>query len=96
MARDGGPGLERTITLGGSALLSFNGLVGAAIFALPATLMVQWGTLSPWLFLGVGISALVVIVPFARSAAQFPENGGPATYGLVFGRLPGFELGWLY
>ena len=96
MARLGSPGLERTITVGGSALLAFNGLVGAAIFALPTTLFIQWGTLSPWLFLAVGASALVVIIPFARSAAKFPESGGPATYGLVFGRLPGFELGWLY
>lgn len=77
-------------------MLSFNGLVGAAIFALPATLLIQWGALSPWLFLTVGVSALVVIIPFARSAAQFPESGGPATYGLVFGPLCGFELGWLY
>lgn len=96
LSRRGSPELERTITLGGSALLSFNGLVGAAIFALPATLLIQWGTLSPWLFLAVGIGALVVIIPFARSAAKFPESGGPATYGLVFGRLTGFEMGWLY
>lgn len=96
MARLGSPRLERSITLGGSALLSFNGLVGAAIFALPATLLTQWGALSPWLFLAVGIGALVVIIPFARSAAKFPESGGPATNGLVFGRVSGFELGWLY
>lgn len=96
MAGSGSLGLERSITLGGSALLSFNGLVGAAIFALPATLLVQWGALSPWLFLAVGISALVVIIPFARTAAKFPDSGGPATYGLVFGRLSAFELGWLY
>ena len=28
--------------------------------------------------------------------AAFPESGGPATYGRVFGRLAGFELGWVY
>jgi amino acid transporter len=88
--------LERTITVGGSALLSFNGAVGAAIFALPATLLVDWGTFSPWLFLIVAVAALLVIVPFTRSAAAFTESGGPATYGLVFGRFAGFELGWIY
>jgi len=88
--------LERTITLGGSALLSFNGVVGAAIFALPAGLLADWGTFSPWLFLIVAVAALLVIVPFTRSAAAFTESGGPATYGLVFGRLAGFELGWIY
>ena len=90
------PLLERTITVGGSALLSFNGVVGAAIFALPATLLVDWGTFSPWLFLIVAVAALLVIIPFTRSAAAFTESGGPATYGLVFGRLAGFELGWIY
>src|SRR4029078_10715837 len=88
--------MERTITVGGSALLSFNGVVGAAIFALPATLLVDWGTFSPWLFLIVAVAAFLVIIPFTRSAAAFTESGGPATYGLVFGRLAGFELGWIY
>lgn len=96
MAEAKGPSLERTITLGGSTLLSFNGVVGAAIFALPAGLLADWGTFSPWLFLIVAVAALLVIVPFTRSAAAFTESGGPATYGLVFGRLAGFELGWIY
>jgi len=88
--------LERTITVGGASLLSFNGVVGAAIFALPATLLVDWGSFSPWIFLIVAVAALLVIIPFTRSAAAFTESGGPATYGLVFGRLAGFELGWIY
>jgi amino acid transporter len=90
------PRLERTIGLGGSALLSFNGAVGAAIFALPAALLVDWGPLSPWLFLVVGVAALLVVVPFTRTAAAFSESGGPATYGLVYGRLGAFQLGWIY
>ena len=90
------PRLERTIGLGGSALLSFNGAVGAAIFALPATLAADFGAFSPWLFPLVALGALLVIVPFARSAAAFPDSGGPATYGRVFGRFAGFELGWIY
>jgi amino acid transporter len=77
-------------------LLSFNGAVGAAIFALPATLLLDWGSFSPWLFVIVGVSALLVIIPFTRSAAAFTESGGPATYGLVYGRLVGFELGWIF
>jgi APA family basic amino acid/polyamine antiporter len=88
--------LDRTISVGGSALLSFNGVVGAAIFALPASLMAEWGDFSPWFFLIVAAAALIVIIPFTRSAAAFTESGGPATYGLVFGRLAGFELGWVY
>jgi len=77
-------------------LLSFNGAVGAAIFALPATLAADFGAFSPWLFPLVALGAMLVIWPFSRSVAAFPESGGPATYGRVFGRIAGFELGWVY
>jgi len=90
------PRLERAIGAFGSGLLSFNGIVGASIFALPAVLLTDWGSFSPFLFLIVGLAALLVIIPFANSAAAFPESGGPATYGLVYGRLAAFELGWIY
>ncbi|MFL6793730.1 MAG: APC family permease [Sphingomicrobium sp.] len=88
--------LGRTIGLRGAALLSFNGAVGAAIFALPATLATDFGPFSPWLFPLVAVGAMLVVWPFARSVAAFSESGGPATYGRVFGRLAGFELGWVY
>ena len=86
----------RRIGLIGAILLSFNGAVGAGIFALPATLQADFGAFSPWLFPLVAVGAMLVIWPFARSVAAFPESGGPATYGRVFGRLAGFELGWIY
>jgi amino acid transporter len=90
------PRLSRRIGLGGALLLSFNGAVGAAIFALPATLAADFGAFSPWLFPLIALGAMLVIWPFARSVAAFPESGGPATYGRVFGRFVGFELGWVY
>ena len=90
------PRLERRIGLGGALLLSFNGAVGAAIFALPATLATDFGAFSPWLFPLIALAAMLVIWPFSQSVAAFPESGGPATYGRVFGRLAGFELGWVY
>lgn len=90
------PRLARRIGLGGALMLAFNGAIGASIFALPATLAADFGTLAPWLFPLVGAAFLLIAVPFARSVAAFPDNGGPATYGRVFGRLAGFELGWVY
>ncbi len=90
------PRLERRIGLPGAILLSFNGVLGAAIFALPATLAADFGSFSPWLFPLVALLSLAIIVPFARSAGAFPESGGPAEYGRVFGRFAGFELGWVY
>ena len=77
-------------------MLAFNGAIGASIFALPATLAADFGTSAPWLFPLVGLASLLIAIPFSRSVAAFPDNGGPATYGRVFGRLAGFELGWIY
>lgn len=88
--------LPRRIGLAGSVALSFNGAVAASIFALPATLAADFGNFSPFLFPIVAAAALLIIIPFTWSAAAFPESGGPATYGAVFGRLVGFELGWIY
>ena len=48
--RAGEPRLRRDIGFTGSAFLSFNGMVGAGIFALPGTLHAQFGAFSPWLF----------------------------------------------
>ena len=89
-------GLPRRIGVGGALMLAFNGAIGASIFALPATLAADFGTSAPWLFPLVGLASLLIAIPFSRSVAAFPENGGPATYGRVFGSLPGFELGWIY
>ena len=89
-------GLPRRIGVGGALMLAFNGAIGASIFALPATLAADFGTTAPWLFPLVGIASLLIAIPFCRSVAAFPENGGPATYGRVFGALSGFELGWIY
>ena len=89
-------GLPRRIGVGGALMLAFNGAIGASIFALPAALAADFGTSAPWLFPLVGLASLLIAIPFSRSVAAFPENGGPATYGRVFGTLPGFELGWIY
>ncbi|MBA3511758.1 APC family permease [Sphingomonas sp.] len=88
--------LERRIGLGGAILLSFNGVLGGGIFAMPAILAADFGSFSPWLFPLVAFASLLIIVPFARSAGAFPQSGGPAAYGAVFGRFVGFELGWIY
>lgn len=90
------PRLERRIGLPGAFLLSFNGVLGAGIFALPATLAADLGSFSPWLFPLVALGSLLIIIPFARTAGAFPESGGPAEYGRVLGRFAGFELGWVY
>ena len=90
------PALRPRIGLGGALLLSFNGAVGAAVFALPATLATSVGGWAPLLFPLTGLIVLLIAIPFARAAASMPGHGGPAIYGLPFGRMAGFQLGWLF
>lgn len=88
--------LRRDIGFFGSAFLSFNGLVGAGIFALPGTLYTQFGAFSPFLFPLFGLLVLVVAIPFARVAGRHAVSGGPVVYAAVFGPLASFEAGWIY
>lgn len=89
-------GLRRDIGLTGSAFLSFNGIVGAGIFALPATLHLQFGTFSPWLFPLFALLVLAFALPFARLSSLFAGTGGPVLYAASFGPLAAFQTGWLY
>jgi APA family basic amino acid/polyamine antiporter len=89
-------GLKRDIGFAGSAFLSFNGMVGAGIFALPETLYAQFGLFSPWLFPLFGILVLLVAYPFARVASYFPISGGPVVYAGTFGPFASLQVGWLY
>ena len=89
-------GLKRDIRMLGSSFLSFNGIVGAGIFALPAALHLQFGAFSPWLFPIFGVLILLVALPFARLAALFSSSGGPVAYTACFGPAVSFQVGWLY
>ncbi|GAA4010868.1 APC family permease [Sphingomonas swuensis] len=88
--------LPKRVGLGGAILISFNGAVGAAIFALPATLAGDVGAWAPWLFPLAGLVVLLIAIPFAKAAASMPGESGPVTYGSAFGRAAGFEVGWIY
>jgi amino acid transporter len=88
--------LRRDIGFLGSAFLSFNGMVGAGIFALPGTLYDRFGAFSPFLFPLFGLLVLVVALPFARVAARHPVSGGPVVYAAAFGPAAAFQAGWVY
>ena len=88
--------LKRDIGFFGSAFLSFNGLVGAAIFVLPGTLHDRFGSFSPWLFPLFGTLALLIALPFARVASHFGGTGGPIAYARSFGPFAAFQAGWIY
>jgi basic amino acid/polyamine antiporter, APA family len=88
--------LRRDIGFFGSAFLSFNGVIGASIFALPAKLQDQFGAFSPWLFPLFGLLVLVVALPFARTASHFSVSGGPIVHAAVFGPAISFQAGWIW
>lgn len=88
--------LKRDIGFAGSAFLSFNGVVGAGIFALPALLHAQFGAFSPWLFPLFGLLVLVIALPFARTAGHFGVSGGPVVYAGMWGPAAAFQAGWIY
>lgn len=63
---------------------------------MPASLHLQFGGFSPWLFPMFGLLILLVALPFARLAALFRLSGGPVAYTAVFVPLASFQVGWLY
>src|SRR4028118_1022083 len=87
--------LRRDIGFLGSAFLSFNGVVGAGIFALPGTLYDKFGAFSPYLFPLFGLLVLLVALPFARVAGHHSVSGGPVVYAAAFGPAAPFPAGWL-
>ncbi|MEO6199497.1 MAG: APC family permease [Sphingomicrobium sp.] len=88
--------LKREIGLTGAIVLTFNGIVGAGIFALPGTLHQQFGNFSPFLFPIFGMLVLLIAIPFAWLSALFSVSGGPVAYVAPFGRAASFQAGWLY
>ncbi len=88
--------LRRDIGFAGSAFLSFNGVVGAGIFALPEILYLRFGSFSPFLFPLFGLLVLIIALPFARTASRHPVSGGPVVYAAHFGRAAAFQAGWIY
>lgn len=71
-------------------------MIGAGIFALPASVVAQAGNLSPWLFLVIGALFLTVVLSFAELTSYFRDSGGPVVYAReAFGPLAGFSSGWL-
>ncbi|MCA0200382.1 MAG: APC family permease [Proteobacteria bacterium] len=93
---NGGSSLRRAITPFGAALLVLNGMIGAGIFVLPASVSAATGAWAPWLFLAVGLFFITIALSFAELASYFRDSGGPVLYaGTAFGPAAGFASGWM-
>ena len=81
----------------GVALLALNSMIGAGIFALPAAVAAKAGDPSHWLFLGIGLMFITIVLSFAELSSYFKTSGGPILYTTVaFGRVVGFGTGWMF
>ena len=73
-----------------------NGVIGSAIFGLPATIAALTGAFSPIAYLVAGGFVLTIVLSFAEVASRFDEPGGPYLYAReAFGPFVGFQAGWL-
>jgi len=73
-------GLERSLGLLDSVLLSVGGMVGAAIFIFPGTTgqMIGPSSVLAWVGAGVLISAIALV--YTELSLAFPKAGGPAVF----------------
>lgn len=73
-----------------------NGVIGSAVFGMPATQAALTGTWSPLVCLVAGAGVLTIVLCFAEVASRFREAGGPYLYVReAFGPRLGFQAGWL-
>ena len=78
-------------------MLALNSTIGGGIFGLPPNVVARAGLASPWLFLGVGLLIIPIVLTFAQLASYFRDSGGPVLYtARAFGPAVGFGTGWIY
>jgi amino acid transporter len=76
--------------------LAINGLIGSAIFGLPAGVAQLTGSWSPLACLFCGVVILLVVFCFAEASSLFIGTGGPYLYArTAFGDLVGLAGGWM-
>jgi len=90
------PGLVRGFRRWDLLALVLNTIIGAGIFGLPSTVQAHVGTYSVLAWLLCSVPIVLIVLCFAEVGSRFTETGGPYLYARVaFGRLVGFEVGWL-
>ncbi len=96
-APDSTPRLLRAVGLAGLIAIAFNGMVGAGIFVLPATVSGLVGAASPLAYLVAAVLMTLVVACFAEAGSRFDETGGPYVYArAAFGDFAGFLVGWMF
>ena len=89
-------GLIRAVGLWGLSFSIVNGVIGAGIFSLPASMAEYSGSYAPYAFIICAFAMCAVVICFAEAASRVPTSGG--SYGYVdaaFGPLTGLVAGVL-
>ena len=95
-ARPSSPALVRAVGRLSLTAIALNGMIGAGIFALPATVAQGLGPASLFAYLAAGTATLLITLCFAEAGSLFESSGGPYVYArAAFGPFIGFEVGWM-
>lgn len=91
-----GPSLRRELGRWDLTAIGVNQVIGAAVFAVPASLAASVGAWSPWVVAAVGLASMLIALSFAEVSSRFDATGGPYLFTrAAFGRFPAFQVGWL-
>lgn len=89
------PALARAMGRGTLTALVINGIIGSAIFGLPATVGQLLGPAAPWAYLIAALAVGAIVAVFAELASQFRTSGGQYLWARVaLGRHAGIQIGW--
>lgn len=89
--------LVRAVGLLGLTAMAVNGMIGAGIFAMPATVAGLLGPASPVAYWVAGTAVVLIALSFAEAGGMFDKAGGPYLYAHeAFGPFVGFEVGWMF
>lgn len=89
------PELVRALGRWTLAALVFNGIVGSAIFALPATVARLVGPAALWAYALAALAIAPIVAVVAELSSQYREAGGQYLYARdALGRFAGIQTGW--
>ncbi len=90
------PALIRALDTLDLTAVGINGVIGAGIFLIPASIAKMLGAASIWAFLAAGFVICLIVLCFAEAGSWIQSTGGPYVYTrFVFGRFVGFQIGWM-
>ncbi len=91
------PALVRAVGPIGLTAIAINGVIGAGIFVMPATVAGILGPASTLAYVLAGAVAILVALSFAEAGSYFDRAGGPYLYAReAFGPFIGFQAGWMF